>query len=91
MGNLYFPELWYAKAHMPTQKIFKDYFCDKMCPGWSATPFKDLHTVAIKRIAELNTKMPDEWQYVILGWQLNNEHRAPERGEGDIDQTPFKA
>lgn len=73
MGELHLPELWYAKAHMPTQQIFKDYFCDKMCPGWSTTPLAGLHTLAIKRIAELNTKMPDQWQYVILGWQLNNE------------------
>lgn len=73
MNELHLPKLLYAKAHMPTQKIFKAYFCDKMCPGWSTTPFGDLHTVAIKRIAELNTKMPDEWQYAILGWELNNE------------------
>jgi hypothetical protein len=73
MNELHLPKLLYAKAHMPTQKIFNAYFCDKMCPGWSTTPFRDLHTVAIKRIAELNTKMPDQWQYCILGWELNNE------------------
>jgi hypothetical protein len=72
MGELHLPELWYAKAHMPTERIFKDYFCDKMCPGWSTTPLAGLHTLAIKRIAELNTKMPDQWQYTILGWELNN-------------------
>jgi len=81
MGELHLPELWYAKAHLPTERIFKDCFCDKMCPGWSTTPLRDLHTVAIKRIAELNTKMPNEWQYVILGWELNNERT-------EQDETP---
>ena len=81
MGELHLPELWYAKAHMPTQKIFKDYFCDKMCPGWSTTPLGGLHTLAIKRIAELNTKMPDQWQYCILGWELNSEKTEQDRTE----------
>ena len=73
MGELHIPKLWYSIEHMPTEQIFKNYFCDKMCHGWSNTPLKDLHTVAIKRIAELNTKMPDQWQYTILGWELNTQ------------------
>ena len=73
MGELHIPKLWYSIEHMPTEQIFKNYFCDKMCHGWSNTPLKDLHTVAIKRIAELNTKMPDQWQYAILGWELNTQ------------------
>ena len=73
MGELHLPKLWYAQSHIPTGHIFKDYFCDKMCHGWSNTPLKDLHTLAIKRIAELNTKMPDQWQYAILGWELNTQ------------------
>lgn len=70
MGELLLPELWFARAHIPTEQIFKDSFNEKNCPGWNTTAIQDLHAVALRRIAELNTKMPGEWEYAILGWEL---------------------
>lgn len=76
MGELKLPQLWFARTHMGTESIFYDSFSDKNCLGWSTTPIKDLHTVALKRIAELNTKMPDQWRYELIGWRLDSkEHK----------------
>lgn len=72
MNELKLPQLWFAKRHIPSGRVFKDPITHRFVPDWDKTPISMLHSVAIKRIAEMNTKMPNEWEYALLGWELDN-------------------
>lgn len=70
MGELNLPQLWFARRNVETGIIFEDAFSNKNCPGWDKSPFEAMHKLAFERIKELNTKMPGQWEYSIIGWRI---------------------
>lgn len=64
------PKLWFSKRHIETGIVFKDVFSNTNCPNWDDTPLAQLNLKAKQRIDYLNTRMPDKWEYRIIGWKI---------------------
>ena len=64
------PDLWFRKTNLKTGISFEDRITSLNCIGWGKTPFDYLNITAQNRIDELNTKMPDEWRYELIGWRI---------------------
>lgn len=74
MGDLVLPQLWFARRNVETGLISKSPFNNQNCPGWDKAPFESMHKLAFERLKELNTKMPDKWEYSIIGWELSERN-----------------
>jgi len=67
------PKMRISKTHIPTNTVFSEHLSNKNCRGWAKCPYEELNMLAVKRIDELNTCMPDTWKYQLIGWETEGE------------------
>lgn len=72
------PKLYFTRTHIETGLTSEDTFSSKNCPGFYDNYLKHLELLARHRLGALNTKMPDQWKYELIGWKLDNKEHQNE-------------
>lgn len=68
------PKLYFTRTHIETGLTSEDVLSEKNCPGFYDDYLKRLELLARYRIEALNTKMPDQWKYELIGWRIDGNN-----------------